>query len=175
MRKSFIQFTIILLVMLLCFTFGCQQQVEEGITEEVAAPPVDIEAEKANVKSVLEQYVEAWKAEDIEMFVKIFATNEDMVMFTSESATLFVGWASWKEMFESYFEPIEFIDISFKDEVIKVHDSGKVAWITGMEDSTFIYQGQENSAKGMRVTWILEKRNGNWVIVHAHWSLPAEL
>lgn len=37
MRKSLIQNTMIVtLTLLLCFTFGCQQQVEEGLTEEEA-------------------------------------------------------------------------------------------------------------------------------------------
>ena len=42
MKKSFIQFiTIIPLVLLLCLTFSCQQQVEQGITEEEAKTIMD--------------------------------------------------------------------------------------------------------------------------------------
>ena len=37
MKKSLLQITMIIpLALLLCFTFGCQKQVEEGITEEEA-------------------------------------------------------------------------------------------------------------------------------------------
>jgi predicted ester cyclase len=37
MKKSLLQFTMIIpVILLLCFTFSCQQQVEEGITEEEA-------------------------------------------------------------------------------------------------------------------------------------------
>ena len=42
MKKSLLQFTMILpLALFLCFTFGCQQQVEEGITEEEAKALVE--------------------------------------------------------------------------------------------------------------------------------------
>jgi len=52
MKKSLLQFIIIIpLALLLCFTFSCQQQVEEGITEE-AKPTVDIEADVEAIKSL---------------------------------------------------------------------------------------------------------------------------
>ncbi len=54
MKKSLLQFIIIIpLALLLCFTFSCQQQVEEGITEE-AKPTVDIEADVEAIKSLQE-------------------------------------------------------------------------------------------------------------------------
>jgi len=163
--------TIIPLVILLCFTFSCQKQGEE-VAEE---PVVDVEAEKAKVKSVLDKYIEAWKNEDLEIFSKIFAPDEDIVIFLADSPELFIGWETWKEKIQSYFEPIENIDVSFRDEFIKVHSSGDMAWLSCIEDANYVYKGEPVRVKGGRVTWVMEKRNGNWVIVHAHWSVPSEL
>jgi len=41
MKKSLLQFSIFPLILLLCFTFSCQKQVEEGITEEEAKVLLD--------------------------------------------------------------------------------------------------------------------------------------
>ncbi|GAH33116.1 unnamed protein product, partial [marine sediment metagenome] len=42
MKKSLLQITMIIpIILLLCFTFSCQQQVEEGITEEEAKAFID--------------------------------------------------------------------------------------------------------------------------------------
>jgi hypothetical protein len=35
-------------------------------------------------------------------------------------------------------------------------------------------QDQLVSDEGARMTWILEKQDGQWVAKHAHWSLPQE-
>jgi len=67
---------------------------------------------------------------------------------------------------------MEVKDISFRDVVIKIHASGKIAWLSCYEDWNYIEQGQSISLKDGRMTWVLEKLNGNWVIVHVHWSSP---
>ena len=46
MKKSLFQITMIIpVILLLCFTFSCQQQVEEGITEEEAKAFIDRDLE----------------------------------------------------------------------------------------------------------------------------------
>ena len=61
MKKSLIQFiTIIPLVFLLCFTFSCQQQVEEGITEEEA-------------KAQMDRVLELWNEGNLALVEEIYA------------------------------------------------------------------------------------------------------
>lgn len=61
MKKSLIQFiTIIPLVFLLCFTFSCQQQVEEGITEEEA-------------KALLDSALDIWNNGNLALVEDVFA------------------------------------------------------------------------------------------------------
>jgi len=170
MKNSLLQSIIIIpLIFLLCFTVSCQQQGEKA-REEAAI--VDIEAEKAKVQSVLNQYVKAWEIEDIELLSKIFSQDDDMVTFDGNIAKRFVGWEAWKERLQEHFESYENVDISFRDQIIKVHAASNVAWLSCILDANFLLQGQQGSLKGLRVTWVLEKRNGNWVIVQAHFSLP---
>jgi len=159
------------LVLLLCFTLSCQQGEEVGV--EAEEPVVDIEAEKANVQAVLNQYTKAWEALDFELFSEVFSHDDDMVIFSASPNKRYVGWEVFKEDVQKSFKEIESIEISFRDIFIKVHASGNIAWLSCFEDWDFVYQGQPVRDEGARVTWILEKRNGKWVIIHAHWSLPS--
>ncbi|MFC2142494.1 YybH family protein [Acidobacteriota bacterium] len=133
---------------------------------------MDIVAEKANVQSVLNQYTKAWETLDIGLFSKVFSHDDNMVVFSASPNKRYVGWELFKEGVQNSFKEIESAKISFRDILIKVHASGNIAWLSCLEDWDFVYQGQPVSDEGARVTWILEKRDGQWVIIHAHWSMP---
>jgi uncharacterized protein (TIGR02246 family) len=158
-------FMIIPLIFLLCFTFSCQQQVEE-VAEE---PVVDVEAEKANIQTVFDQYAEAWKASNIDLFSEIFSHDADMVIFDTQ--TRYDGGEAWKERIQNSFDLIDDVNVTFRDYSIKVHPSGTVAWLSAIEDATWTSEDQPYEVTGMRITWVLEKREGKWVIVEGHWSV----
>jgi len=160
--------SILPLVILLCFTFGCQQG--EDVAEE---PAVDIEAEKANIRTLFDQYAEAWESLNIDHFSEIFSDDADMVIFDTQ--TIHVGWEAFKELLQNSFDLMNDVNITFRDYSIKVHHSGAIAWLSTLEDATWISQDQPNEVKGMRVTWVLEKREGKWVIVQGHWSVSEEV
>jgi uncharacterized protein (TIGR02246 family) len=157
------------LAIMLCLAFGCKQQGEEAAEESAA----DVEIEKTNIRTVLEQYVEAWKTLNIDLFSQIFSHDADMSLFDTQRK--YVGWEAFKEMLLSSFELMSDVNITFRDYSIKVHRSGTAAWISAYEDATWIFQDQPGEAKGMRVTWVLEKREGRWVIVQGHWSVSEEV
>jgi len=159
---------VIPLVILLCFTFGCQQYYEE-VAEE---PAVDVEAEKANIRTVLDQYAEAWKSSNIDHFSKIFSHDVDMVIFDSQKR--YVGWEAWQERLQNSIELIEDVNVTFREYSIKVHPSGTIAWLSAFEDATWTLEGQPDEVTGMRITWVLEKIEGKWIIVEGHWSVSEQ-
>ena len=159
--------TIIPLVILLCFTFSCQQG--EEVAEE---PVVDIEAEKAAVKACIDDFVTSWQTEDLELFSKIIAHDDDMVMFGTDAAEHFVGWEPMVESMQKQFDASENIQIETRELSIKVHKSGEVAWASFLMDLKVESMGEPFSLEGMRFTAVIEKRNGNWVFVQGHVSIP---
>jgi len=159
---------IITLVILLCFTFSCQKQGEE-VAEE---PVIDIEAEKAAVKTVLEEWIQCFETEDMELASKIIAPDDDLVVFGTDAAEHFIGWELFKESLQKQFDAAENVDASIIEELVKVHKSGEVAWISCLLDMEVTSLGESFSLEGMRLTGVMEKRNGNWVIVQLHASVP---
>lgn len=136
------------------------------------AQKMDIEVEKEQVKAVLDQYVKMLETEDMEVFSKIVAHDEDMVNFGTDANERLVGWEELKELMQKQFASTENSKLSIKDRVIKVHESGKVAWFSEIIDWNLESQGQEVELKGLRTTGVLEKREENWIIMQLHYSIP---
>ncbi|NQT25911.1 nuclear transport factor 2 family protein [candidate division KSB1 bacterium] len=134
---------------------------------------VDIAVEEAKVNTVIDQSTEVVKAEDMDLFSKVFAQDADMIVFGTDSPERAVGYEALKELVQKQFEETESTKISAKDRIIKVHDSGRVAWFSEVIDWEIEAEGQTVKLEGVRGTGILENRNGNWVIVQLHYSLPA--
>jgi hypothetical protein len=138
------------------------------------AKKVDLEAEEAQVQSVLAQVVQANESEDMALMAKITAQDEDIVQFGSAYDHRFVGWEAFKEAMEKQFAGVEKMKVSVRDQVITVHDSGSVAWFSEIMDLDFLMQDKPVSIKGLRYTGVMEKRDGDWVIVQGHLSLPVK-
>ena len=172
MKKSvLLSIVVFSLAGLLCFAFACQKKTEVPAAE-VAAPAVNLEAEKAAVKAVLDQIIDVMKTEDMELYSKIMAHDDDMVNFGTDAAERWVGWEPLKSAFVQQFVSVEETEISVRELDIKVHKSGEVAWFSEIWDWKGKAQGQPFAIEGMRFTGVLEKRNGNWVVVHVHASIP---
>lgn len=133
---------------------------------------VDLETEKVKVKVVVDQLIQVLETEDVELLSKITAHDVDMVNFGTDVTERIVGWEALKELMQKQFATSETSKLSVKDQVIKVHDSGKVAWFSEIIDWDIISQGQAVKLKGLRATGVLEKRNGNWVYIQLHYSVP---
>ena len=133
---------------------------------------VDIETEKVKVKTVVDQFEEVLETEDMELLSMIFAHDTDMVNFGTDAAERIVGWESLKELMQKQNASFENTKITVKDQVIKVSKHGNTAWFSEIVDWDLIAQEQPVSLEGSRFTGVLEKRNGKWVIVQFHASIP---
>ena len=132
----------------------------------------DLMAEKTKITSLCDQYSKAWATEDIDKFSLLFAHTGDLVIFDGTST--YNGWEAWKSRLISSFPSATDVKVSFRDHNIQVNTSGDGAFLTATEDVDYVENGKPFSFKGMRVTWILVKMDGKWVINHGHWSMPVK-
>jgi uncharacterized protein (TIGR02246 family) len=172
MKKSFIRLVLVFpLALLLCLAFSCQKKAEKAEVKETA-PVVNLEAEKAAVKTVIDQFMQSMNTKDIEAFSKTMAHDSDMINFGTDAAEKWMGWDSLKESTEKQFKSIDVGDISIREQVVRVHKSGEVAWFSEIIDWKGKAQGQPFSMEDFRLTGTLEKRAGIWAIVQFHASMP---
>ena len=151
--------TLVLLFLSLAFFYSCQK----------TAPAVDIEAEKAQIQSVLSNYVASIENEDMDLYAKCVAHDADMVNFGSMGDPI-MGWEALQQVIQGQNAALSETKISVAGVKIHVSEEGKLAWGTCLWDFG-TRMGESPVSFPIRCTWILEKREGIWIIVHFHKSI----
>ena len=95
-----------------------------------------------------------------------------MVNSGTDTAERWVGYTALKEAVQKQFDAFESTKMTVRDQVIKVHKSGEAAWFSEIADWNVIAMEDTIEIKDSRFTGVLEKRDGNWVIVQFHASVP---
>jgi uncharacterized protein (TIGR02246 family) len=126
----------------------------------------------ADVKAVMERFVRAWETSDIKAMDAIMARDKDSVWFGTDAAEHFVGYEPLRASLAKQLATYRGTQVTVKERSIKVSASGTVAWVTEVLDMTTNAGGEAVSVSGMRLTSVLEKRQGTWLMVHFHSSLP---
>ncbi len=134
------------------------------------AETIDFDTEKEEVQAVLDRYVAAVEALDPELYLKDYAQDDDLVIYHAIPNVRYVGYETLKEAIEESLTGIERAKVTYDDVAIKIDSSGSVAWLTGYMDMTIAEPEQEPVQYSVRITMILENREGAWLVVHAHAS-----
>ena len=152
MKKSLL---IIPLIILLCFTFGCQQG--EDVAEE---PAVDIAAEKEAVLKVLEMNADAEKRQDADAAVKFFT---DDVIVQAPDVPQIQGTQALHDLYTGFMFKMGYASFDSKSTETIVSPSGDMAYDVGW--NLFVFEGPEGKIEVRgKYFAVLEKVNGEWKI-----------
>lgn len=153
---------------LLVFAFialiSCQQE----------APVIDIKAELSKVEAVLEKYVMANENQDFSLIEQIWAPDEDIMLLGTDNDEKYEGWKQIKKAIKHQFSEFEDTYISVMDQSININSTANTAWFSEGLNYNFIYKGEARSFEGIRFTGVLEKREGKWMLVQGHLSIPVK-
>jgi uncharacterized protein (TIGR02246 family) len=164
MKRSFV-FLSLVIFMALFLSCRCQQET---------AVQVDLEKEESAVRATINQLWQSWETGDINLISELIAHDPDIVIFGTDAAERWVGYEEFRTAAEQQFAAMESVQISAYDEVFKIHNSGDVAWCSSIADIAGVSMGEDFEMAGLRFTAVLEKRDGKWMIVQAHFSVPVE-
>lgn len=132
-------------------------------------PKVDVGAETLAVTVVLNNYIASIEAENMDLYGRVMAHDSDMINFgTSEDPIR--GWDALRKVIEEQNEALSQTKIAAKDVFVHIAPSGKFAWATSMWDFKAVMAGKPLDLP-VRCSWILQKRDNDWVIVHFHKSV----
>lgn len=151
--------SIIFIITALTLVMGCQRAV-------------DTAAEKSAIKAVLDSYILSIENEDIELYGKIFVHDPDMVNFGTGANERIVGWDALRKVIEAQNADLSETKIIQSDVTINVSPEGQFAWATSLWDFKSTMEAQVMQLP-VRCSWILEKRDKDWEIVHFHKSVGA--
>ena len=113
---------------------------------------------------------------DIDLLFSIMAQDDDFFIFHPDSKSTIVGFKAFKELGERVLLKEEFkaTDFAVRDLRVKFAETGNVAWYSCCLDDHAEWNGQPVGWDNARWTGVLEKRNGQWVMVQMHFSFPKD-
>ncbi len=133
---------------------------------------VDIEAEKAKVKAVLEKLSTAVQTKNMELFSQVFVHNKNIIVIGPDFREMALDWKTLAYIKNQQFKDLKNIKVFSREEKITLDSSGTVARYFVLSDLSFVSSGLPFHVKGVRETGVFEKENGRWVIVQQHTSAP---
>jgi len=128
--------------------------------------------EKEKIALVLEKYVIANEEQNLNLIKEVWASKPDIVVFGTNSDETIIGWEAIRNALKKQFKNIENTYINVRDQRIEINESGNTAWFSEFVNYTYIYKGKPVKYEGLRFTGVLEKINGDWLIVQSHMSIP---
>lgn len=126
----------------------------------------DTAAETA-VRETLDALAEVYVTRDVQQLRAVFAADPDVVMFSPGASDWFVGIEAIVAKAESDWARTEAASLTYRR--TSVSAAGPVAWAAVDADFTVRAGGQETTLAA-HITFVLEQRGDQWLIVHAHYS-----
>jgi len=110
------------------------------------------------------------KNKDLEQLYKVIP-NDTSFIEVHPNEKIVKGFEEFKKAEKFWMSPdFKAIRYKIRDLKISFSKSGEVAWFFCMLDDINKWKGQPANWENTRWTGVLEKRNGQWVIVQQHFS-----
>ncbi len=159
-RFSFSAFSVIALAVLAAIRLGCVGTASAQSNEEAA------------VRDVLMKSAASFEKNDMAAATQVWANDESVTVFESGHANY--GWADYRDHHLGP-EMKEMQNTKYSLGDMKIHLAGNTAWVT-MKYSIAADVGEPGKTRHVEgaglATAVLEKRDGQWRIVHWHSSAP---
>jgi uncharacterized protein (TIGR02246 family) len=130
-------------------------------------------SDKEKIEALYRAYVKAFKAKDVNGIMSYYDRNE-LFVFDVVPPRAYPSWDAYKKDWESVFasDPGP-LDINMSDVAITV--VGPVAYARNIQTGYFTGKDGSRTDLAVRVTDVLRKVKGKWLIVQEHVSVPVEL
>lgn len=127
---------------------------------------------KDEVRTTIEHFFQAMDTQDFELIEKTTAHDPEMVHTGTDIGEIWKGWDELRQDTIEQFKELEYYKANIKDLQIHLSPDRNVAWYFHLLDARIKSYGTEHQWQNARFTGVLEKRDGSWVLVQTHVSLP---
>ena len=126
--------------------------------------------DEADILATLDRYSRAYAKHDLVGILGLFAQDSDVVLIGTGADEKRIGFEEVKAQFERNFGETETSTIAWRWH--KVSILREMAWVAADAAIEVIVQGRKTQFP-IRMTIVLERRDGSWLWVHRHASVPA--
>lgn len=125
---------------------------------------------EAEVLGVLNEWLQSYKERDIDGLMALVAPDDDLFLFGTGLDEKRVGPDEFKYQAQRDWSQTD--ELSFNFTSYHVSAAGPVAWVAS-EGLGYGRAGGQAIEFPLRMTTVLEQREGQWLIVQSHVSLPS--
>jgi ketosteroid isomerase-like protein len=133
----------------------------------MATTAIDVDAPA--VAEAIQAYIEAVEAKDLDAYARIVAHDPDLTWYGSMPGQI-VGWGEVESVISGMFDELSGIRITQTDLRVHFSPDRNLAWATCLWDFR-AKVGDQDIVEPTRCTWVLERRDARWVILHWHKSV----
>lgn len=135
----------------------------------VTSPSVSL-ADDHNAEAAIRALVQANAEKDVDTLSKLMAHDADITSYTI-GGRKYVGWPDFERDMKEEFQSAHRIEIPIRE--LKIWTKGDLAWYAmELDYIRTVVQGNESQRAllPLRETGVLERRNGQWVLLSWHES-----
>ncbi len=144
------------------------------LTSCAGEPEVDMEAERQQVMTLLDNFVKAHEEKNLDMLLSCFSDKPDITIIGTDRDELWVDKVSMGEAQRRAYETFGEVKLSVRDKILKLCPDGEIAWFYMKVNWYVESEGETSTFDGIRTTGVLEKTGGKWAIAQIHTSMPVE-
>jgi hypothetical protein len=134
----------------------------------------DRDAEKREIARVISSVIGWAKDKDLDLFYRSIANDEDYISVTPGKRVV-KRFEDVKQNVPFWMSPeFKYVRHELKDLEITFARCGQVAWFYCILDDINTYKGEPASWENARWTGVVEKRDGNWIVVSQHFSFASD-
>jgi uncharacterized protein (TIGR02246 family) len=122
------------------------------------------------VVKALDDWATAYGRKDAEAYAAAFSDDDDVLLFGTGSDEVVVGRREIAELLRRDFDQADQLRVTLGE--VRVSAAGDVAWAATHDAVVGARVGGQDQSFPLRITAVLQRRNGRWAIQHAHISAP---
>ena len=122
------------------------------------------------IRDALDTWIAGVEQGDPAIVAQAMAPDEDLEYIGFQASDWLVGWPAVKAALEAQAATVKDIRITVAETRIHLLQGGQAAYAT----SQWVIEGDvggQHMAMPLRCTWVLEKRENGWRLVHFHKSM----
>ncbi len=125
---------------------------------------------KKEIESVLKLMAKAFVTKDIDLYMSLYDSNPELVIYGSQSGEKWTILKDFKEAVVHNWKMVPQVNVTYTYQRIEVHSSGEVAWFATELAFDMEMEGRQMLIPG-RLTGVLVKKNDIWKFRQTHYSM----
>lgn len=138
------------------------------------ATPARASNEESEIRGLLARWQKAANAKDLDAVMACYAPGDQIVAYDIVPPLQCVGHDAYRKNYAEFFAGYDG-PLVWQMRDVHIMAGADVAFISALESVTGTIKGGQKSESWLRVTSGFRKIKGQWLIVHDHVSVPADL